>query len=69
MENYVVAFGLSKRRMFTKLRISSHSLAIEKGRHSKIPKSNDIVGDFVASREMNVHVKASNIIVYAKSVM
>ena len=46
MENYVIAFGLSKRKMFTKLRISSHSLAIEKGRHSKIPKSNDIVCDF-----------------------
>ena len=46
MENYVKAFGLSKRKMFTKLRISSHNLAIEKGRHSKIPQSNDIVCDF-----------------------
>ena len=32
--------------MFTKLRISSHNLAIEKGRHSKIPQSNDILCDF-----------------------
>ena len=46
MENYVKAFCLSKRKMFTKLRISSHNLAIEKGRHSKIPQSNDIVCDF-----------------------
>ena len=34
--------------MFTKLRISSHSLAIEKGRHKKIPQSIDIKCNFCA---------------------
>ena len=32
--------------MFTRLRISAHQLAIEKGRHKPIPKKLDIVCDF-----------------------
>ena len=34
--------------MFTKLRISSHSLAIETGRHKQIPQRNDIKCNFCA---------------------
>ena len=48
LENYIVTIPLSKRRMFTKLRISSHSLAIETGRHKQIPKRNDIKCNFCA---------------------
>ena len=46
LENYIITIPLSKRRMFTKLRISSHSLAIEKGRHKKIPHNDYIKCDF-----------------------
>ena len=46
LENYIITIPLSKRRMFTKLRISSHSLAIEKGRHKKIPQNDYIKCDF-----------------------
>ena len=34
LENYILTIPLEKRRNLTKLRISAHSLAIEKGRHS-----------------------------------
>ena len=51
IENYVKAFNLSKRKMFTRLRISSHNLAIEKGRHLRIPKSDDIVCNFCNNKK------------------
>ena len=46
LENYVVNIPFYKRKMFTRLRISAHQLAIEKGRHKPIPKKPDIVCDF-----------------------
>ena len=53
MENYVITLNLSKRKMFTKLRISSHNLSIEKGRHLKIPKSDEIVCNFCNNKKSN----------------
>ena len=35
MENYVLSLPISKRRSFTKLRVSSHRLAIETGRYTR----------------------------------
>ena len=35
LENYVSCYNIAKRRNFTKLRISSHHLAIEKGRYTR----------------------------------
>ena len=35
MENYVSSLPISKRRSFTKLRVSSHRLAIETGRYTR----------------------------------
>ena len=46
LENYIVSVPFSRRRLFTKLRISSHHLAIEKGRHMPLPKRDDIKCDF-----------------------
>ena len=42
MENYVLCLPVNKRKNFTKLRISSHPLEIEKGRYSrpKVPAEN-----------------------------
>ena len=48
LEDYIISVPFSKRRMFTKLRISSHQLAIEKGRHIKIPDRDDIKCNFCA---------------------
>ena len=48
IENYIITIPLAKRRNFTKLRISSHCLAIETGRHKQIPQRNDIKCDFCA---------------------
>ena len=52
MENYIITIPFQKRKMFTRLRISAHQLAIEKGRHMKIPTRADIKCDFCC------HVKA-----------
>ena len=38
IENYILSIPLKERRNFTKLRISAHTLEIEKGRHTK-PKT------------------------------
>ena len=46
MENYVTVLPFIKRKMSTRLRISCHNLAIEKGRHVPIPKADDIICDF-----------------------
>ena len=46
MENYIITIPFQKRKMFTRLRISAHQLAIEKGRHMTIPKRADIKCDF-----------------------
>ena len=35
MENYVLSLPISKRRSFTKLRVSAHRLAIETGRYTR----------------------------------
>ena len=53
LENYVITVPLYKRKMFTKLRISSHSLAIEKGRHKKVPNSTSIKCNFCAQTKDN----------------
>ena len=53
LENYIITVPFSKRRMFTKLRISSHQLAIEKGRHMRVPQDDNIKCNFCA------HVKNS----------
>ena len=51
MENYVLSLPISKRRSFTKLRVSSHRLAIETGRYTRpiTPRSqrfcNHVLGD------------------------
>ena len=55
LENYVSCYNIAKRRNFTKLRISSHHLAIEKGRYTRpiIPReqrfcntcSDKVIGD------------------------
>ena len=46
LENYIVTVPFNKRKMFTRLRISAHQLAIEKGRHMPIPKKHDIKCNF-----------------------
>ena len=47
IENYVINVPFNRRKMFTRLRISAHQLAIEKGRHVKyLPKKADIKCDF-----------------------
>ena len=53
LENYVITVPLYKRKMFTKVRISSHSLAIEKGRHKKVPNSTSIKCNFCAQTKDN----------------
>ena len=53
LENYVITVPLYKRKMFTKLRISSHTLAIEKGRHKKVPNRIDIHCNFCAQTKDN----------------
>ena len=45
LENYVSCYNIAKRRNFTKLRISSHHLAIEKGRYTRpimAPQENNV---------------------------
>ena len=44
--NYIINVPFHKRRMFTRLRISAHNLAIEKGRHMALPKKPDIKCNF-----------------------
>ena len=46
IENYVISVPFHRRKMFTRLRISAHQLAIEKGRHKNLPKKADIKCDF-----------------------
>ena len=53
LENYIISVPFARRRDFTKLRISSHQLAIEKGRHKPLPQRDDIKCNFCAHVKEN----------------